>query len=122
MKRGKFMILVALIFIYASASGQYLQYEETAKNAMLLGIIDTVVISFTLMIAPAALRFRNEKPFSYDKGKKICMINSWVIFISSIFLAALGLNFIFIGGFGAIIYYYINMSLTTEIASKKRKA
>lgn len=114
-------ICFLLLLVYLYFSGSYLQYDEKTQyftNAWLYGLLDTIIITIIMTIIPFILRIKNKKRFTYDKGKKISKINSLVLFGISIILLILNNQYLFIGGFGALIFYYINLDL---FATKNNK-
>lgn len=125
--RKKLFLICGLLFlIYMSVTGQYLNMEETYDYAMLYGLIDTIIISVIMMLVPFIMRLVNKSKFKYDKGKRICRNNSVIFFIISVVLNIVFDDFGFIGGLGALIYYYINMAVFTlgieeEPIKKKNK-
>ncbi|MDD2392256.1 MAG: SHOCT domain-containing protein [Bacilli bacterium] len=112
MKKSKSKIgwIIFLLFLmYASANGNYLNLGDDYlyKNSSWLALIDLAVCSVAMMIIPFIWRLVNREKLPFAKGKKICMWNSIILFILSIILMAV-VETSFIGGLGALIYYYIN--------------
>ena len=117
----KKIIFVFLLFIYASCASQYSNVEETSNYAMLYGLIDTIIISIIMMIIPFIMRLNNKNNFEYEKGKKICKYNSIILFIISLILKFTFEDYAFIGGIGAVFYYYINLAIFTLDKDEKPK-
>lgn len=131
---GFSLLFLVLIINKIFLGGIYFDYllEEIPIYLSIL-----FVISFYLMIVPLIYRLIIKKRIEYKKGKKICLINSIILFIlfsipklffilkgnisteiMSIdivsFFKSLIINFFII----AIIYYFINMCFFVE--NKKR--
>lgn len=111
MKNRKIYAGLLLFLLYCSSAGNYMGYEATYDNAMGLALFDIVVISFIMMIVPFIIRMKNKELLNYEKAKKICMYNSLILFGISIFTTIAFEGFNFIGGLGAVLYYFINMFL-----------
>jgi hypothetical protein len=109
---------ILLFILYASQTGSYLNISVPFEEANYLALIDIAFISFILMIIPFIARLYNKKPLSYEKGKSLCSLNSILLFIISICMQIV-INFGFVGGIGALMYYYINMSLFCEKKPEK---
>lgn len=102
-------IIFLLFFMYASANGNYLNSGDDYlyKNSSWLALIDLAVCSVVMMVIPFIWRLVNRQKLPFSKGKKICIWNSIILFVLSIILMdTVGTSFI--GGLGALIYYYIN--------------
>lgn len=108
-------IILLLLLLYCSAVGNYLNSGEDYlyKNAKLLGLIDLVACTLVLIIVPFTWRMINGKRFNCEKGKSICKWNSIIILVISIILM-ISIKFGFVGGIGAIIYYFINKWLFVD--------
>lgn len=112
MKKSKSKIgwIIFLLFLmYASANGNYLNSGDDYlyENSSWLALIDLAVCSVVMMAIPFIWRLVNRQKLSFSKGKKICIWNSIILFIVSIILMAT-VETSFVGGLGALIYYYIN--------------
>ncbi len=107
----RFIIAFGLLLIlYASACGSYINYGNT-DNIYFLGLIDVLIISLIMMIAPFILKISNK--LNSQNCKKICKYNSLIAFIISVLITAItdSSNFVGIGGLGALFYYYININM-----------
>lgn len=107
----RFIIAFGLLLIlYASACGSYINYGNT-DNIYFLGLIDVLIISLIMMIAPFILKISNK--LNSQNCKKICKYNSLTAFIISVLITAItdSSNFVGIGGLGALFYYYININM-----------
>lgn len=104
---------ILLFILYASQVGAYLNTSVPSEDANYLALIDIAFISFILMIIPFIARLYNKKPLSYEKGKSLCSLNSILLFIISLCMQIV-IDFGFVGGLGALIYYFINMALFCE--------
>lgn len=104
---------ILILLMWLSLSGQYVVVVDDLKNSFLLAFIDLLTYSVILMIVPLIFRIVNKKTLDYYYGQKICKYNSIIIFIGCILLNIFlnDGNYIGIGGVGALIYYYINMSI-----------
>ena len=112
MKKSKSKIgwIIFLLFLmYASANGNYLNSGDDYlyENSSWLALIDLAVCSVVMMAIPFIWRLVNRQKLPFSKGKKICIWNSIILFIVSIILMTT-VETSFIGGLGALIYYYIN--------------
>lgn len=105
--------LVLLLILWGSCVGGYLNNTSTYDNAFLLGTVNFIIISAIMMIIPAIFQIINQGKLKFEKGKNICKYNSIALFAISVLLDVIA-NISFIGGFGAIIYYYINLELFVE--------
>lgn len=124
----RFIIAFGLLLIlYASACGSYINYGNT-DNIYFLGLIDVLIISLIMMIAPFILKISNK--LNSQNCKKICKYNSLIAFIISVLITAItdSSNFVGIGGLGALFYYYININMfgnfdvnTTEQKQQKKE-
>ena len=124
----RFIIAFGLLLIlYASACGSYINYGNT-DNIYFLGLIDVLIISLIMMIAPFILKISNK--LNSQNCKKICKYNSLIAFIISVLITAItdSSNFVGIGGLGALFYYYININMfgnfdvnTTEKKQQKKE-
>ena len=104
--------LVLLLLLYLSLHGQYVT-EFDFSISVILALINLILITIILTVVPFIFRLINKKILDYKKGRIICITNSIVMFILSIIsLELIGISFI--GGLGALIYYFINMFLFVE--------
>ena len=110
---GKIIGLLALLF--ASTFGQTVEtlmkqgasYETGMGYGFLLSLANLALISAIMMAVPLICRIVRKEKLEFKRGKRLCLWNSIILFIfSSIFLIMTETNFI--GGIGAIIYYFIN--------------
>lgn len=110
-----------ILLVYMSLAGQYLNNETTFDSATVLGLIDVAIVSFIMMIVPCIMRIINKRPFEYKRGQKICRNNSLILFGISILLMIITDGFSFIGGIGALVYYFVNMLLFSMPKEEKNK-
>ncbi|WP_292473468.1 zinc ribbon domain-containing protein [Methanosphaera sp.] len=124
-KKGKnktLGIVILLLVLYFSLCGQYLNsgndyfYEHSKEYAL----IDLLIISTMMMIVPFIWRLINKEKFELRKGKKICLWNSIILFVISMILMTI-IHFSFIGGIGAIMYYFINKWLFVNYDENKEE-
>lgn len=117
--------IISLFLILISIQcGVYIYSEYDFLSALILSIGDVAIYSILLMSVPIGMKLYNGKKFENKKGKKICKINSFIVWIVLIFLSSLlktynipiSLN---VGWIGAIIYYYINYFITTKKEEKQ---
>lgn len=106
------LIVLLFLLLYGSSIGVYLNSEDdyVYETAVKFGTIQFVVVSVIMMIVPLIYRLANNELLDLEKGKKICKWNSIILFVVSTFLY-ISANWNFIGGIGAIFYYFINMNL-----------
>lgn len=110
MKKNRVVwIVVLFIILYLSAIVNYLNSGNGNFNInyIWLAFIDFAISSFVMMIIPFVFRIVNKKKLSLKKGKIICACNSIILFIVSCILMEI-FNIGFIGGLGAIMFYFIN--------------
>ena len=121
MKKRLGTSICLMLLIYISLCGNYINKEITNNLIFLYGLIDFLVINTLMTIVPFSLKLL--KKINTQNGKKICKYNSLIIFILSIltFIILKGPNYFGIGGLGAIIYYFINMSLFVQDANSANK-
>lgn len=113
-------VIILLILFWASSSGQYLNNDFELAQANIAGLIDTVVASALMLCYPFVLRIINKEPIEYYECRSVCIGNSIIMFIISLILTeAIGLGFI--GGLGAVMYYYINMNLFSAPKTERVK-
>ena len=123
-----FRVSAALLLIYMSASGNYINGGLYSDSQILLyGLIDFLIISLACIIIPLIWRIINGEKFACEYGKKICKWNSIMLFSLSLVISIIVFNGngFGIGGLGAAIYYFINKWLfvdeTKNEVKKKRK-
>ena len=129
------LLVINLVIIKFFMGGAHF---ENFFSELIPQVITLIIISLVVMIVPIILRIKNKKRFEYNKGYKICLINSIVIFVISCIPClytlitssgnyemmsvnpvdvALGLIIIFF--IFSIDYFYINMLLFVNSKSKK---
>src|SRR5574344_1456493 len=101
--------ILLLLIMYGLAFAYYYGSDNSyiKNNASLLGLTAVLIISLIMMIVPLFAWLLKDKKLPSERGKKICKWNSIIFFIISILLFITG-NYGFVGGIGAVIYYYIN--------------
>ena len=119
MKKKKNMIgwaIVLLIIIYFSAVVMNLASDNSdiRANAFLYASINFGISSVIMMLEPFIWRLANKDKLPLEKGKRICSSNSICLFIISACLYAV-FKISFIGGIGAILYYFINKWLFVDL-------
>lgn len=123
MKKKKVCLIIFLFFLlWATSAGQYLEVPELYEKVGILGIRDSLIVSFIMMLIPAIARIINKSRLEFNKGKKICKWNSVIFFILSIIISTILLNgngFVGIGGVGAFIFYFINKWIFVEETDEK---
>lgn len=111
--------IILLAIIWASSSGQYLNDGFDLAQSSISALIDIFVASIIMLCYPFVSRMVNKEQIEYYECKNICIWNSIImLIISLISTATIGLGFV--GGLGAVMYYYINMNLFS--ASKTERA
>ena len=110
---GKIIALMVLMF--ASSFGQTIEtlaranvdYDTATGYGFLITTANMLLISVVMMVIPFICRLVNKDKLPHKKGKRICLWNSIVLFVlSSLMLAVIETGFI--GGVGAVIFYFIN--------------
>ena len=110
---GKIIGLMALMFITSfgnvvdKLTHMNYDYETAGGYAFLITLADLALVSIIMMLVPFICRMVKNAKLSYKSGKRLCLWNSIILFIlSSVLLALVDISFI--GGIGAIIFYFIN--------------
>lgn len=110
---GKIIALMLLMF--ASSFGGTIEtllradmdYDAAGLYGLLISLANMLLVSAVMMAVPFICRMVNKDKLPYKKGKRICLWNSIILFVmSSVLLAFVETGFI--GGIGAIIFYFIN--------------
>jgi hypothetical protein len=123
--KPKFKVpIILIILLWASSSGQYLNEGFELSQANMYGLIDIAVASILMLCYPFISRIINKEQIEYYECRSMCIGNSIILFIISLVLTAT-IGFGFVGGLGAVMYYYINMNLfsapKTERVKKENK-
>lgn len=110
---GKIIALMVLMFmsLFGNATSELLNmgvdYDTASGQALLLSLASMAISSLLMMIVPFIARMAKKKQLPYKSGKRLCIWNSIVMFaLSTVLFALTEVNYI--GGVGAIIYYFIN--------------
>lgn len=110
---GKIIALLVLMFMssFGNTTSELLnmgvEYDVAGERAFLLSFASVVLSSILMMAVPFIVRILNKEKLPNKRGKRLCLWNSIILFVlSTILLAMTEVNFI--GGIGAIIYYFIN--------------
>lgn len=110
---GKIIGLLALLF--ASVFGQTIEgliqqgspYNAAMGYGLLLALANVILVSAIMMAVPFICRLIKKEKLDYKNGKRLCLWNSIILFVlSSISLVITEIGFI--GGIGAIVYYFVN--------------
>lgn len=112
--------IILLVLLWASSSGQYLNNGFELSQANIYGLIDIAVASVLMLCYPFISRIINKEQIEYYECRSICIGNSIILFIVSLVLTAT-IGFGFVGGLGAVMYYYINMNLFSAPKTEKVK-
>lgn len=112
--------IILLILLWASSSGQYLNNGFELSQANIYGFIDITVASILMLCYPFISRLMNKEQIEYYECRSLCIGNSIILFIISLVLTAT-IGFGFVGGLGAVMYYYINMNLFSAPKTKRVK-
>lgn len=83
-------------------------FDTTASQSLVFALADLFFTALIMMIVPLICRLINRKRLARKRGNRLCLWNSIILF--------LGLNIIlltisevsFIGGIGALFFYFIN--------------
>ena len=114
-KKNTGIIVFLLVLMFMSSLGSALSellnmgidYDSARSQALLFALISTTVASLFMMMAPLMSRLVNKEKLPHKGGKRICLWNSIIMFVcSSALMATTGMGFI--GGVGALIFYFIN--------------
>ncbi len=110
---GKIIALLALMFmsLFGNTTSELLNmgvdYDAAVGRAFLFSLASMALSSALMMAVPFVVRISKKEKLPHKSGKRLCMWNSIILFVlSSVLLALTEVNFI--GGVGAIIYYFIN--------------
>lgn len=110
---GKIIGLMVLMFVssYGSNIETLLQanveYDKAGGYALLYSVIGLCCSALIAMIIPLACRLITGKKLSHKWGKLLCVVNSIIALVISAILQEM-FDILFVGGIGAIIYYFIN--------------
>ena len=105
-RRNGFLLL---LLPYFSISGELINNGMIDfPNYLIVAFINVLFLTTVMIIIPLFFRLFNGSEISYQKGRKICLINSIVLLIISLFFDVT-MNILFIGGLGVIVYYFVNM-------------
>lgn len=110
---GKIIGLMVLMFVssYGSNIETLLQanveYDKAGGYALLYSVIGLCGSALIAMIIPLACRLIMGKKLSHKWGKLLCVVNSIIALVISAILQEV-FDILFVGGIGAIIYYFIN--------------
>lgn len=114
MDNRKVWAIVLLSIMFLSCSGGYTQYNIDFEYTLLYGLIDMTIVSVIMMLVPFILYKKNKGLLNYERGKKICIYNSVILLIIGIILMVTEITSqSFIGGLGALIFYFVNMAFFT---------
>jgi len=83
------------------------EYDKAGGYALLYSVIGLCCSALIAMIIPLACRLIMGKKLSHKWGKLLCVVNSIIALVISVILQEL-FDILFVGGIGAIIYYFIN--------------
>ena len=110
---GKIIALFALLFIVSfgeiveQLARTDMDYDTSTGYGLLITLANMCLTSTIMMAVPTFAKLVNKEKLPYKSGKRLCLWNSIILFIlSSILLALTEVNFI--GGIGAVIFYFIN--------------
>lgn len=119
--KNKIIGIILLIFLFATTVGFYLNNGISFTQANLIGLVDLLITSFILMIVPLFFRLKNNDLLPYERGKKICVYNSGIIFAISIVIIMIYDGLRSLGIVGALSYYFINMLFFTYPKNDKKQ-
>ena len=102
------------IIMYLSSAGAYIVKGIKRDEAYGYGLFDTLISSLIMMAIPFLAKIINKGKLPLKKGKRICLINSILLFIISLALFVFfGIGFV--GGLGAIMFYFMNKWLFVDL-------
>lgn len=102
--------IILLFLLFASAFGNYANSgnDYYADRALIFGFLDFCISCACMMFIPFICRLSEKKKIEYEEGRKICKWNSIILFIVSVLLKMTQISGGFIGGLGALFFYFIN--------------
>ena len=108
--------IILLFLLFASAFGNYTNSgnDYYADRALLFGFLDFCISCACMMFIPFICRLSEKKKIEYEEGRKICKWNSIILFIVSVLLKMTQISGGFIGGPGALFFYFINKWLFVQ--------
>lgn len=114
-------IVLFYILMFASSFGgiieQLLQNDYDYNYAMGYGLLVTflniLIVSLVMIIVPFICRISKKELLPFKTGKRICLWNSIILFILSCVLMSF-IDIGFIGGIGAVFFYFINKWIFVE--------
>ena len=118
------IVLLFLLMLMACAGGlieDYLNagidYDEAGRYAFLTATAYTLLTTIIMSAVPFVCRLFNKEKLPYTKGKKLCLWNSIILFFLSMVLQTV-IALPFIGGIGALFFYFINKWLFVSSESE----
>ncbi len=113
------LILVLLGISWGALYGQYINVLGTSPEACgyAAGYAagNVAIVSAIMMAIPLIVRLVYGQKLETDFGKKVCFWNSFILFCVSMFAVITDMkDYFYIGGIGAIEYYFINKWLFVQ--------
>ena len=116
MKRKHIIATIIFIFLlFMTSMGAYLEefarqgasFESMGRQSLVLALANLFIASIIMMLVPLSCRLINRKRLSLKRGNRLCLWNSIILFVLNIILLAIS-DISFIGGVGALFFYFIN--------------
>lgn len=124
---GKIILFYILMFLssFGGTIEQLLQNDYDYNYAMgyglLITLLNILIVSLVMMIVPFICKISKKELLPFKIGKRICLWNSIALFILSCILMSF-INIGFIGGIGAVFFYFINKWIFVEPRSLSKEA
>lgn len=114
--------IIMLLTMFLSCMAEYLGsgIEYYIDRAFWYGLLSFSISTLIMIIIPLITRFKKLDKLETKEGKKLCLWNSIIAFISSTLLNVAGTGGI-IGGVGAFCFYFINKWLFVKDEVKPEK-
>lgn len=116
---GKIILFYILMFI--SSFGGIIEellrndydYDYAMGYGLLITLLNILIVSLVMMVVPFICKISKKELLPFKTGKRICLWNSITLFILSCILMSF-INIGFIGGIGAVFFYFINKWIFVE--------
>lgn len=114
---AKRAVVIGLFYcmMFFSSVGEYselflrsdMSFDDVSAYSMLYALADLLIATVSMMAIPFVCRMINKQRLPFKRGKRLCLWNSILLFATSLVLM-ICVNVSFIGGVGAIFFYFIN--------------
>ena len=121
LKRSVITVVLLMFLLFVSCLSPYFEDEVLSDFALFYGNIDFMFFNLIIISVPLLI-CAIKKVCSLDFICRVSAINSAVMLAVSIALYAFNISdFVFLGGAGAIIYYFINKHILFQMHQRIQK-